>query len=343
MLGYSLEEIHGMYACDWDARFSKEQIQEMARSIDDAGHHFETLHRRKDGTTFPVELSNSRTLYRGQKLILCICRDISERKAADAEKLALEARNRLLEKAESLRRMAGAIAHYFNNQLYVVTGNLEMAMEDIRKNFDATESVVAAFQAANRAADICRLMLVYLGQSFQRHKPIDLSEACRRSLAQLQAAIPKNILLETAFPSSGPIIRSDFHQLHQILSNLLTNAWEALSDRPEGRIRIAIETVSSEDIPTFRRYPVDWQPGQGGYACLEISDTGCGIAEQDIEKLFDPFFSTKFIGRGLGLPVVMGIITSHGGVITVESDLGRGSTLRLFFPLDASNGESPAC
>ncbi len=114
MLGYAPEEIDGLHAWDWDARFSKEEIQEMARSIDDAGHHFETLHRRKDGTTFPVELSNSRTLYRGKKLIFCICRDLSDRKAAEAEKLALEARNRQLQKAESLRRMAGAIAHQFN-------------------------------------------------------------------------------------------------------------------------------------------------------------------------------------------------------------------------------------
>lgn len=334
MLGYPPEEIEGMYAWDWDAQFSKEQIQEMARSIDDAGHHFETLHRRKDGRIFPVELSNSRTIYRGQKLILCICRDISERKAAEAEKLALEARNRQLQKTESLGRMAGAIAHLFNNQLYVVTGNLEMAMEDLRKGIYSDEFLVAALHAARRAADMCRLMQVYLGRPSMGHLPIDLSEVCRQSLAQLQDTLPRNVLLETDFPTSGPFIRADGRQIRQALTHLVTNAWEAFSDGP-GRIRLAVKTVSAEDIPVSGRFPVDWQPSETAYACIEVSDTGCGISEKDIEKLFDPFFSTKFIGRGLGLPVVMGIVKAHGGAIIVQTEIDKGSTLMLFFPMDA--------
>uniref|UniRef100_A0A7C4VS62 histidine kinase n=1 Tax=Desulfatirhabdium butyrativorans TaxID=340467 RepID=A0A7C4VS62_9BACT len=333
MLGYSPEEIEGMYAWDWDAHFSKEQIQEMARSIDDDGHHFETLHRCKDGRIFPVELSNSRTIYRGQKLILCICRDISERKAAEAEKQALEARNRQLQKAESLGRMAGAIAHLFNNQLYVVTGNLEMAMEDLRKGIYSDEFLVAALHAARRAADMCRLMQVYLGRPSMGHLPIDLSEVCRQSLAHLQDTLPQNVLLETDFPMSGPFIRADAYRIRQALAHLVANAWESFSDGP-GRIRLVVKTVSADHIPVSGRFPVDWQPSETAYACLEVSDNGCGISEKDIEKLFDPFYTTKFIGRGLGLPVVMGIVKAHGGAIIVQTEIGRGSTLMLCFPLD---------
>jgi PAS domain S-box-containing protein len=337
MLGYSPEEIGDLHAWDWDAQYSKEQIQEMACCIDDAGHHFETMHRRKDGTTFPVELSNSRTIYRGQKLIFCICRDITDRKTAEAEKRMLEARNRNLQKVESLGRMAGAIAHHFNNQLYVVTGNLEMAMADLRMGVDTTDCLVAALHAAHRAADVCKKMLTYLGQKLEQHQPIDLADTCRQSVALLQTAIPRGILFETDFPSSGPIIRADIHQIQQLLLNLVANAQESISD-DQGHIRLAIQIVRAEDIPASKRFPVDWQPKEPAYACLEVSDTGCGIAENDIEKLFDPFFTTKFIGRGLGLAVVLGILKAHGGAIRVDSEPGRGTTLRVFFPLMTSEG-----
>ncbi len=101
----------------------------------------------------------------------------------------------------------------------------------------------------------------------------------------------------------------------------------------KGTIHLAVKTVNDLDISTSHRYPFNWQPQDKTYACVEITDTGCGIANKDIEKLFDPFFTTKFTGRGLGLPVVMGIVKAHGGGITVESEQGRGSVFRFFLPV----------
>jgi CheY-like chemotaxis protein len=138
--------------------------------------------------------------------------------------------------------------------------------------------------------------------------------------------------LESELPTPGPTLHGNANQLQQVLTNLVTNAWEAGRDT-RCPIRLTVQTVAFADIPTANRFPVDYQPQNSAYACLAVADSGCGIADQDLEKLFDPFFSRKLIGRGLGLPVALGIVKAHGGVITVESEPGRGSVFRVFIPL----------
>jgi signal transduction histidine kinase/CheY-like chemotaxis protein len=259
-------------------------------------------------------------------------------KAAE-EKAQLEAQNQQLQKAESLGRMAGAISHHFNNHLQAVMGNLEMAMDDLPGGENSIDIFLnEAMQAARKAAVVSGQMLTYLGQTFGKHEPIDLSEACRQNLTLLQAAAPKGMIFNADLPSCGPIIRANAGQINQILINLITNAWEASSEN-KGAIVLTVKTVSLTDIPALKRFPINWQPKESVYACLKIADEGNGIPERDIEKLFDPFFTTNFTGRGLGLPVVLGIVGAHSGGITVESELGRGSVFRIFFP--ASTEEIP--
>ena len=256
-------------------------------------------------------------------------------RALKAEQLKiqkLEIQNQQLQKAESLGRMAGAIAHHFNNQLQVVMGNLDIAMDSIPRDSCNPEVLDEALKASRKAAEMSGLMLTYLGQTPGKHEPIDLSEACRLGLSMLLPVIRTQVIVEPGLPSPGPIVRANASQMHQVLSNLLTNAWESVCDN-QGIIRLAIKTVSPADIPAWHRFPVDWQPRNIPHACLEISDSGSGIADPDIEKIFDPFFTTRFLGRGLGLPVVLGIAGSHGGGITVESEPGRGSVFRFFLPV----------
>jgi signal transduction histidine kinase len=258
--------------------------------------------------------------------------DITERKRVETEKLELETQNWQLQKTESLGRMAGAIAHHFNNLLQVVMGNLEIAIDDLPRGSGRLGSLVEAMSASHKAMEISGLMLTYLGQTHGSHEPLDLSGICRNSLTLLQASAPKDARLKADFPYPGPVILANANQIQQILTNLVSNAWEAFDGR-DGTVNLTIRTVSQADIPAGMKYPIDWQPQNIAYACLEVTDKGRGIGKRDIEKIFDPFFTTKFTGRGLGLPVAVGIAKAHGGGITVESDPGGGSIFRVFLPV----------
>ncbi len=263
-------------------------------------------------------------------------RDISERKRAEKQRELLEARDRQLQKTESLSRMAGAIAHHFNNQLGAVMGNLELALTELpSQNETLRHRLSSAMAATGRAANLSGLMLTYLGQTIQQRKLIDLVATCRHSLPLLLTAMPKSITFTCDFASPGPSIFADVNEIQQVLSNLLTNAWESMRGT-SGTIRLTIRTVPASQIPSQLRFPLVFQPHGNSYACLEVTDTGCGIPASDLEKLFDPFFTTKFTGRGMGLPVVLGIVRSLKGVATVESKVGQGSTFRVFFPVTES-------
>ena len=297
-------------------------------------YSLEKRYIRKDGAIIWVNLTSSPLWKPGEVPTrnLIVVQDITEDKHAEAAKAILEAQTRQLQKADSLGRMAGAIAHHFNNQLGVVIGNLEMAIDDLPHGAGPANRLTTAMQAAWKAAEMSGLMLTYLGQSFDKLEPLDLSDACRRGLPMLRAAMPGKVVLETDLPSPGPVISANENQIQQVLTNLVINAWEAIGEG-RGAIHLSIKTISPAEIPVAYRLPIGWQSQDSAYAGMEVKDAGCGIADKDIEKLFDPFFSSKFTGRGLGLSVVLGIVKAHDGAVTVESEPGRGSTFRVFLPV----------
>jgi len=265
---------------------------------------------------------------------LVIIQDITQKIQYEAERLAYERRLLQLQKSESLARMAGAIAHTFNNQLAVVMGNLELAMEDLPKESDSHHFLDHASVSARRAADVSGLMLTCLGHTTTQSHPMDISDSCRQMLPLFQAALPATVTLDIQLPSPGPVIRANRHQIQQqVLTPLITNATEAMTEL-SGGIRLSVTAVHAADIPQENRFPVDFQPSDDVlFAALEISDTGSGIHEANIPLLFDPFFTTRFTGRGLGLSMVLGIVKSLNGCICVESKIGQGSIFQVFLPM----------
>jgi two-component system cell cycle sensor histidine kinase/response regulator CckA len=296
-------------------------------------YSLEKRYLRKDGGIIWVHITISRLWKLGetQRSSITIVHDITERKRMEEEKENLEIQNRQLQKSESLSRMAGAIAHHFNNQLGAVIGNLEMAIDDLPQGEKGVESLTKAMRAADKAAEMSGLMLTYLGQSLGSKEPVDLPEICRKSLPMFQTVIPGNVALKAELPFLRTIISANTNQIQQVLINLVTNACKAIGEGM-GTLRLTVKTVSPAEIPSLYRYPIDWQPQDNAYACLEVADTGHGVEHRDIENLFDPFFTSKFSGRGLGLSIVMGIVKAHGGAVTVESEQGKGSIFRVFIP-----------
>lgn len=315
---------------------------ERIRRIMTGGHlTFEVEHIHKNGEILPLEVAANRISTGSEELIIAVHRDIRERRQLEAEKAALATEKLQLQKMESLNRMAGAIAHHFNNQLQAVMGNLEMAMDDLPEGAAIPDTLAEALKAAGKAAEMSRLMLTYLGQTSGRHALLDLSEVCRQCLPLLQATAPNGVILKADFPVSGPPVRGNTGQLQQMLTHLITNAWEA-SGSDAAAIHLTLKTVLRGEIPKAGRFPVDWQAQERKYACIEVTDSGSGIAETDIAKLFDPFFTSKSPGRGMGLPIVLGIMRAHGGGITVESRPGRGTRFRIFLPT-SSDGPGTSC
>ncbi|MCP4691917.1 MAG: response regulator, partial [Desulfobacterales bacterium] len=257
--------------------------------------------------------------------------DTTAKKHAREEQERIERRMHT-RKMDAIGTFAGGVAHNFNNLIHAVTGNLELAMEELPPDSRIIDDLAEAMRAARQAADTTGLIMTFLGQAPARREPVDLSDACRESLSALRSAMPEGVRISDNFPAPGPVVHANADQLRQILTHLATNAWEAAAPG-RGDIRLSIGTVSSADIPGDRRFPRDWRPRGDAHARLEVVDHGRGIKPQDLDNIFDPFFTDKFTGRGLGLPVVLGVVKALDGGVTVESGMGRGSVFRVFLPL----------
>ncbi len=251
-----------------------------------------------------------------------------EKERQDMEKRLSQAR-----KMAAIGRMAAGIAHNFNNTLYVAIGNLEMAREDLPPGSDVLGMIVEAEKATHRAVEMSRLMLTYLGHDRIETAPVNLSTIVDNTLQALRANLPEGTSVEADLPDPGPVVSADGEGLGQILRALLVNAAEAMESNSRARVTVSIREAPSSSIGERHRFPADWEGEAPFYACLAVADTGKGMDGKTIDAVFDPFFTDKFTGRGLGLAVVLGIVKAHGGCITVDSTPGRGSVFRVFLPL----------
>jgi PAS domain S-box-containing protein len=236
----------------------------------------------------------------------------------DAE--ASEARSRHVQKLESIGVLAGGIAHDFNNLLHVVLGNADLARLQLPPESAAREHLDEVVRATQRAAELTQQLLAYSGRGAVETRRFDLSDEVRQMATLLRTAISKQAALVWDL-SPDLAISADPTQVRQILMNLITNASDALGESPGS---ITLRTGRTDDPPAGSR--------THDFVFLEVTDTGCGMDTSTLQRIFDPFFSTKFSGRGLGLAAVMGIVESHHGHIRIRTGPSEGTTFRILFP-----------
>ena len=234
------------------------------------------------------------------------------------------------QKLESTGVLAGGVAHDFNNLLTGILGNASLVLDALPPSDPNTEELSEIVQAAERAAHLTRQMLAYAGKGSFVLEHLDLSAQVREIGALLHAAIPKQVAVEMALTPGLPAIEADRGQVQQVVMNLVINAAEAIGEDRGGRVRVA--TRSEILSPGTKAHFLPDRPEPGLYVVLEVEDDGAGMTEEVLLKIFDPFFSTKFTGRGLGLSAVLGIVRSSGGALSVETEPWRGSTFRVYFP-----------
>ncbi len=291
----------------------------------------EELH--KNGSILPIEVTAGFLLDENDQpnAVLGISRDLSERKKVDNERTAIENRLQRSKKMESLGTMAGSIAHNFNNLLMVVLGNLELAKSDLSEGSTAARNIQRAANASQRAADLSSMMLTYVGQLKMESVPVDLSQAVKAVLKNLDESKMANVSLDMELTDPMPLVAADADQMRQMISGFITNAIEALG-KEDGRVRISTGSMQCNKDYLSTTYLKEEMP-EGMYAYVEVADTGRGMDAETLGKVFDPFFSTKFTGRGLGMAAVMGIIRSHNGAIKVSSVKNQGSVFTALLPI----------
>jgi two-component system cell cycle sensor histidine kinase/response regulator CckA len=303
------------------------EIQERLRAN---GHwEGELTHRRKDGSELKVA---SRWAARKEgdsepAGYLEIVSDITER-------IRIEEQLRHTQKLESLGVLAGGVAHDFNNLLTGILGNSSLALDNIGPSNPNRPLIEEVMKAAERAAELTRQLLAYAGKGRFVMHTLDLSELVREISSLVQTSFPKHAQLRMQLAGDLPGIDADPGQLQQIVMNLVINGAEAIGSQGGSvLVRTALQDVDQNYIGTMSSAGELLRPGR--YVALEVHDTGVGMDEETLSKIFDPFFSTKFAGRGLGLSAVLGIVRAHKGALKVYSKPGQGTTFKVLFPASA--------
>ncbi len=256
--------------------------------------------------------------------------DITDQVRAEEEQAKLQSQIQQAQKLESLGVLAGGIAHDFNNLLVGILGNASLALLDLELESPARRSVEEIEQAAQRAADLTRQLLAYAGKGRFVIETVDTSLVVSEMASLLRTAVHRNATMHLDLPVTLPSIEVDSTQFRQVVMNLITNASDALNES-EGviSIRTGVQHLGAEQLLACVQV-TDASPGE--FVFIEVRDSGSGIEAELLPRIFDPFYSTKFTGRGLGLAATLGIMRGHGGAIRVTSDVGIGTIFTLFFP-----------
>jgi two-component system, cell cycle sensor histidine kinase and response regulator CckA len=256
--------------------------------------------------------------------------DITELIGAEERRRETERRLFESQKLDSLGLLAGGIAHDFNNMLMGVLGNASLALDDAPAGSALEECLQDIQLAAKNAAGLAKQLLAYSGRGRFVVEPVDLGSVLQEMAKLLEASIPKGVRIRYQLDSGVGPVHADVSQLRQVLMNLILNAAQAIGDR-SGIITVAISAMDCDQEYLDTTFASD-DLVAGRFVYLEITDTGEGMDAETLPRIFDPFFSTKAAGRGLGLAATMGIVRGHKGAIKVYSEVGRGSTFKVLLP-----------
>ena len=334
-LGYSRDELATMTIFDLNPTLTPQTWPaHIQRFMKPGITSFETVHRRKSGVSFPVEVTVQHVEYRGEPFFLACSRDLSEQKLAEAERERLRQDLAQAQKLESLGRLASGVAHDFNTLLSIIILGSEALLDEVtpaqRERLDEIRD------AAVRSGELTHQLLTFARKRALAPRALDLGQAIDGMSKMLGRLIGGGFELRLVRPPElGPVAIDDA-QLNQLVANLVLNARDACGEK--GTITVEVRDVDASD-PLLALHGV---PARAS-VLLSVSDTGQGMTREVLEHLFEPFFTTKQPGRGtgLGLATVFGIVSQHDGAIRVESTVGQGTTFRCFFPRATRSAHAP--
>lgn len=333
ILGYSCDEIIGKnlhytiaperFHKDYNEAFSLWQTTGQGNAV---GKTIELVAKKKDGSEIDIELSLSSVKISNSWHAIGILRDITGRKTSEDEKHRLEEQLRHRQKMEAIGNLAGGIAHDFNNILGGIIGYAELALFDVEKDASVYTYLTKVLQGGKRAKELVKQILTFSCQAEGDKKPVNLNQIVQEVMSFMRASLPSNIDIVHNFENNHCIILADPIQIHQVLINLCTNSSHAMKEKG-GKLEINLSKV------TIRaKHPMGLKPGR--YVKLSVKDTGHGMDKSVMERIFEPYFTTKDSseGSGLGLAVIHGIVKSYDGAIRVESEPDKGTLFDIYFP-----------
>lgn len=323
-LGYSPEELREMGQADVVPQVGgavgwPEVVAKIHR---ERGLVWDRSFRRKDGTTFPVEIALTAIEVEGQTVVLTVARDISER-----ERMMLQLHRAA--RMESVGRLAGGVAHDFNNLLTVINATAELALSELPSESPVSADLREIRAASDRAAAVTRQLLAFSRQQVMQPQLVPINRLITEFLTMLRRLIGEDVRVEVMLAASEPLVLADPGQLEQVLMNLCINARDAMPGGGVLTIGTATVDLDAEDVARHESM------NTGKYLLLSVADTGFGMDRHTQAMIFEPFFTTKELGKGsgLGLPTVYGIVKQSGGSIWVYSEVGQGTTFKIYLPL----------
>ena len=323
---------------EFDGQQSWSDLFEEAGMSDDGGIEGICHFSGPGGTRHPVEYTAKVVVFAGEKYLVFAGRDISERLKAEKEKEALQSQLIQAQKMEALGTLAGGIAHDFNNILAGILGYTELALMEARNGRATPNELEEVIKFTGRAQELIRQIMTFSRKMDFALRPIDLNQVIVETVPLLEHTIPKMISVQVSLAQNLPLVDGDATQIEQMLLNLASNAKDAMPEGGKLILETELATITQEDAD----HRLDADPGE--FVLMSVSDTGRGMDKATVSHIFEPFYTTKEVGKGtgLGLASAFGIVKSHGGRIECYSELGHGTTFRIYLPALPPHDQSAA-